>query len=38
MDLNGSASVWTRFSRVSTGDVKGKQQSVIIIEEDFLII
>jgi len=38
MDLKGSVSAWTRFSRVSTSDIKGKEQSVIITGEDYLII
>jgi hypothetical protein len=38
MDLKGSASVWTRFGRVSTSDIKGKEQSVIITVDEFLII
>jgi hypothetical protein len=38
MDLKGSASVWTRFSRESTSDMKGKEQSVIITGDEFFII
>ena len=38
MDLKGSASVWTRFSRENTSDKKGKEQSVIITGDEFFII